>query len=111
MEIHLVVCLFDLILHVPSTIFQLKQDGSSWFEPVLSKLGLMCLAQGHNTVTPVMLEPAAPRSRVKHSTTEPLCSHGNSFGHLNLCIRVTSIHKKIVCVYLLKLVGGVHDSC
>ena len=32
------------------------------------------LAQGHNTVTPVRLEPATPRSRVKHSTTEPLCS-------------------------------------
>ena len=34
----------------------------------------MCLAQGQNTVTPVRLEPTAPRSRVKHSTTEPLCS-------------------------------------
>ena len=28
----------------------------------------MCLAQEHNAVR---LEPAAPRSRVKHSTTEP----------------------------------------
>ena len=35
-----------------------------------TKLGLMCLAQGHSTVTPVRLEPAAPRSRMKHSTTE-----------------------------------------
>ena len=34
----------------------------------------MFLAQGHNTVTPVRLEPAALRSRVKHSTTEPQCS-------------------------------------
>ena len=34
----------------------------------------MCLAQGHNAVTLERLEPAAPRSRVKHSTTEPLCS-------------------------------------
>ena len=34
----------------------------------------MCLAQGHNTVTPARLEPAAPRSRVKDSTTEPLRS-------------------------------------
>ena len=34
----------------------------------------MCLIQGHNIVTPVRLEPAAPRSRVKHSTREPLCS-------------------------------------
>ena len=37
----------------------------------LAKLGLMCLARGHNTVTPVRLEPEAPRSPVKHSTTEP----------------------------------------
>ena len=32
----------------------------------------MCLAQGHNAVTTVSLEPVAPRSRVKHSATEPL---------------------------------------
>ena len=30
----------------------------------------MCPAQGYDTVTPMRLEPAAPRSRVKHSTTE-----------------------------------------
>ena len=29
-------CLFDLIFHVPSTIFQLNRGGSSWVEPVLS---------------------------------------------------------------------------
>ena len=28
--------LFDLILYVSSTIFQLYRDGSSWVEPVLS---------------------------------------------------------------------------
>ena len=28
--------LFDLILYVQSTIFQLNRDGSSWIEPVLS---------------------------------------------------------------------------
>ena len=32
----------------------------------------MCLAQAHNTVTPVKLESAVPCSQVKHSTTEPL---------------------------------------
>ena len=31
----------------------------------------MCLAQGHKAVMLVRLKPAAPRSRVKHSTTEP----------------------------------------
>ena len=30
------VCLFDLILYVPSTFFQLYRDGSSLVEPVLS---------------------------------------------------------------------------
>ena len=34
----------------------------------------MCLAEGQNTVTPVRLKPAAPSSRVKHSTTEPVRS-------------------------------------
>ena len=32
----LFVSLFDLILYVPSTIFQLYRDGSSWVEPELS---------------------------------------------------------------------------
>ena len=32
----LLLLLFDLILYVPSTIFQLYRDGSSWVEPVLS---------------------------------------------------------------------------
>ena len=36
-------------------------------------LGLMFLLKD-NAVTPVRLEPAAPRYRVKHSTTEPLRS-------------------------------------
>ena len=39
-----------------------------------TKLGLMCLAQGHNAMTRVRLQPMAPRSWVKHSTTEPLRS-------------------------------------
>ena len=30
------LCLFDLILYVPSTIFQLYRDESSWVETVLS---------------------------------------------------------------------------
>ena len=30
------------------------------------------MLKDHNAVTPVRLEPAASRSRVKHSTTEPL---------------------------------------
>ena len=30
------IFLFDLILYVPSTIFQLNRDRSTWVEPVLS---------------------------------------------------------------------------
>ena len=66
--------LFDLILYVPLTIFQLNRDGSSWVEPVLS-LNKRVLLKDHNAVTPVRLEPAAPRSQFKHSSTEPLRSH------------------------------------
>ena len=60
--------LYDLILYVPSITFQLCRDRTN------TKLALVCLAQGHNAVTPVRLVHAAPRSQVKHSTTEPLCS-------------------------------------
>ena len=67
------VCLFDLILYVPSTIFQLNRDGSSLVEPVLS-YDKWVLLKDYNAATLVRLEPAAPRSRVKHSTTEPLRS-------------------------------------
>ena len=69
----LFVCLFDLILYVPSTIFQLYRDGSSWVDPVLS-WDKCVLLKDHNAVTPVRLKPAAFLSRVKHSTTEPLHS-------------------------------------
>ena len=62
-----------LFLNVPSTIFQLYKDGSSWVDQYLARINV--LAQGHNGVKPVRLEPAAPRSRGKHSTTEPLHSH------------------------------------
>ena len=34
----------------------------------------MCLAQGPQRSDAVRLEPATPRSRVEHSTTEPLRS-------------------------------------
>ena len=73
LDFSLTVCLFVLILNVPSTIFQLYRDGSSLVEPVLS-WDKCVLLKDHNTVTPVRLEPAALRSRVKHSTTEPLRS-------------------------------------
>ena len=69
--------LFDLILFVPSTIFQLYRGRSSWIEPVLSYDKCVVL-KDHNAVTSVKLEAAAHMSRVKHSTTEPLCSQRGS---------------------------------
>ena len=36
---------------------------------------LMCLAQGHNTMTPVGIEPRTSRFGVRHSTTMPPRSH------------------------------------
>ena len=49
-------CLFDLFLYVPSTIFQLNREGSSWVEPVLSK-DKCVLLMDHNAVMPVRLKP------------------------------------------------------
>ena len=64
----IIVCLFGLILYVQSTTFQLYRDGSSLVEQVSKDKCV--LLKDHNAVTPVRLEPAAPLSRVKHSTTE-----------------------------------------
>ena len=64
--------MYDLILYVPSTIFQLYRVGSSLVEPVLARTNVSCSRTQRSD--PVRLEPAASRSRVKHSTTEPLRS-------------------------------------
>ena len=81
------VCLFDLILYIPSTIFQLNRDRSSWVEPVLS-YDKCVLLRDHNAMTMVRLKPEAPQSQVKHSTSEPLRSlstdmnQDNQFKHI-----------------------------
>ena len=66
--------MFDLIIFIPSTIFQLYRGRSSWIETVLS-YDKCVLLKDHNAVTPVKLVAAAHMSRVQNSTTEPLCSH------------------------------------
>ena len=93
-----VVCLFDLILYVPSTIVQLNRDGSSWVEPVLS-WDKCVLLEDHSAVTPVRLEPAASRSRVKHSTTEPLRSL--IISHVVLCNMYVLWHRTPFGLYIL----------
>ena len=72
-----------------------------------TKLGIKFLAKGHNTVTLVRLEPAAPWSRVKHSTTEPLRSLSllvNKLAKLHLCRVCVCIHD--VHVWWVWLCGG-----
>ena len=56
-----------------------SQQCFSYVETVLpeltsTNLRKLCLAQGHSTVPLEGLKPATPRHRVKHSTSEPLCS-------------------------------------
>ena len=99
-------CLFDLILYVPSTIFQLNRDGSSWVEPVLRK-DKCVLLKDHNAVTPVRLEPAAPRPRVKHSTTEPLRSLNHSKWRCVL-LRLKKYHE--IWVKKLKGIFGLYNA-
>ena len=63
---------FDLILHVSVNNFSVM----SWqvLGRTSTKQRIKYLAQEYNEVSPVRLEPPAPQSGVKHSTTEPLCS-------------------------------------
>ena len=65
--------LFWYFFYVPDNSFSVI-SGRVFLGWTSTKHALMCLAQGLNPVTPVRLEPAAPRSRVKHYTTEPLRS-------------------------------------
>ena len=49
---------------------------------------------------PVRLEPAAPRSRVKHSTTEPLRSLSGGVRNLiDACIRDYFLVENDICFY------------
>ena len=61
---------FDLIFTSHQQSFSYKGTGLLGLN--LARINV--LAQGHNAVTPVRLEPAALLSQVKHSTTEPLHS-------------------------------------
>ena len=86
--------LFDLILYIPVNNFSvICMSGQVFLSWTSTKQGLMCLAQGHNTVTLARLEISC------HSTTEPLrspqlvCSRltrlqlGRSIEHVHKCIQ------------------------
>ena len=65
----IVLVLFvDLLLYVSVNNFSVM-SGQVF---LCCKQRLRCLAQGQNAVTLGRLEPATPRSLVKHSTTESL---------------------------------------
>ena len=49
-------------------------------------------------MTPVRLEPAAPRSRVKHSTTEPLRSHCSKISSDKIPIIMLILGSKAIAV-------------
>ena len=83
-------CLFTiLILYFPVNNFSVL---SEWVFLGCTKQRITCLAQGHNTVPPVRLEHATPRSTVQHSTTESLrpLRHKHTFNEMD---------KKIITIY------------
>ena len=67
-------CLFCLICFFTShqQSFSYIGTGLPALNQYLARINV--LAQGHNAVAPVWLEPSNPRSRIKQSTTEPLRS-------------------------------------
>ena len=82
--------MFDSLLRPINNLSVIK--GRVFLGLTSTKLGFMCLAQGHKAVTPMMLEPAARRSRVKHSTTEPLRSSTYLLGYMNKESRSSETH-------------------
>ena len=62
-------------------------------------------------MTPVRLKPAAPRSQVKHSTTEPLRSPIQSlcFGSRQLLQRGCDVHP-VTYMYYLRIIHTVQMS-
>ena len=69
--------LFVLILSSPVNNFSVM-SGQVFLGLTSTKQRIKCLAEGHNTVPSVSIEPATLQFQVKHSTTEtPLSSsHG-----------------------------------
>ena len=61
----------------------------------------MCLAQGHNAMTPVRLEPGTPRSSVKHSTTElPMCAYlVNAFLGISVTCIMYQFKLKVIMIH------------
>ena len=83
------LCCLLWVCHFPIGIL-----GQVWYLIVSfpDLCNLTYFAQGHNTVILVNLEPAAPLSQVKHSTTEPLPSHNSRVKSVICTYRIRHIH-------------------
>ena len=64
---------YDLILYVQINSFSVM-SGRNFLGLTSTKQRIKCLAQEHNPVALVRLEPATPRFRVNHSIAEPMHS-------------------------------------
>ena len=89
--------------------FSYKGTGLPWLNQYLARINV--LAQGHNAVMPVRLEPAALRSRVKHSTTElPPVFLRVAVLHRFYCIMSSLIWIHMVCSIIFCL-SNKHKVC
>ena len=63
---------FESMLYIPVNYFSVMSG--CFLGCTSNNQRTRCLAQGHNTTSPLRLKPGTPRSHVKHSTTALLCS-------------------------------------
>ena len=61
---------------------------------------VICLAQGHNAVTPVRFKSATPWSQVKHSATPPPTSFYKNFDKQPLKIQNGQFHMYCINIYM-----------
>ena len=91
---------FLLRLYVPVNIFSVMSGRSQRFLGLTSK-ELMCLAQGHNTVALVGIEPRTSRFGVRRPTTAPPRSLKNNF--LTSLISTTCAYLFSTCDFTKRL--------
>ena len=92
--------LFDLILYVSVNIFSVM-SGQVFLGLTSAKQGLMCLAQGHNAVTPLRLEPSFSNQALHHWVTALTVTYGVG-SHVNW------LNSNIWCWCLWKMAQWYH---
>ena len=101
--IHLFICLFVCLF----VCVEAERHSQHFFshvgmEPTHPGLNqycreLMCLAQGHNTVTLVGNEPRTSRFGVRHSTTTPPCSLYTFVNFVYMYIYMQNVRGIVTC--------------